>query len=897
MTGPARPVRWPLLGRDGELARIDEAIGARTSIVVVGPAGVGKSRLVADWMDRRTAGRPVPLVVRATRSTATIPFGAFARWVPERHRDHDRLGLFQMTAANLLGDGGTVVVVDDAQLLDDGSAALLLHLVQHTSARLVVTVRAGEPCPDAVVALWKDGLADRVDLAPLDQHDTSELARVALGGRVAASARLRLWQLTEGNPLYLREVLDAARHQGVLALRGNRWGWEGDLAGRGCLDDLVSDRLGAGDADERRILELVALGEPLPVDVLTRLVAPDRLAAVCRGAGTNGHSGRHDLLVEEHPPHDPAGPVVRLAHPLYAEVVRAGLPRFATRHRHGELARAACAAGYHRQDPLRVATWQLAGDDPGDPDLLLRAAHVAYVVDEAELSERLARAAEGAGAGWQAVLQRAEALGPSGRWDEADRLIATLSRSGAPLAARVTATRVRAEALVWHRGRSVAEAREVVARELPGIPEEAASPLLTLAARLAFADFDLDAAGTLSTAAASMAGTSTDRLHALATAAMVTAFRGHSGAAIELALALTPHAAALAAEDLLPAGFLAASYSFVAPLAGRIDEAAALFARLPDHEVLATYRSLRGFPALCLARAQLAQGRVDSAARLCQEVLVSMVGDENQYGRGNWVVATLAAAAGQAGDAATAAEALAWIDDHRAFMVAPDTLGLDLGRVWLHAARGETSDARALALAVADRARAGGSGLLEAMALVDATRLGAAETAGRLATLASTLGGPWLAAAATFARSLAARNGIGDGAGLDLAAEGFAAIGARLLAAESAAAAAQAHAAQGRRRHEGAARARALRLAGECEGAATPLLRRLAQEPPAARLTRREREVAELAARGRSNREIGEALHVSRRTVDSHLDHAYTKLGITTRQELPTALGLTPTPT
>jgi DNA-binding CsgD family transcriptional regulator len=257
------------------------------------------------------------------------------------------------------------------------------------------------------------------------------------------------------------------------------------------------------------------------------------------------------------------------------------------------------------------------------------------------------------------------------------------------------------------------------------------------------------------------------------------------------------------------------------------------------------------------------------------------------------VVATLAVAAGQAGDAATAAEALAWIDDHPAFPVGPDTLGLDLGRVWLHAARGETSTARALALAVAARAQATGCGLLEVTALVDAARLGAAaEAADRLAELSARLAGPFLAAASGFARALAA----GDGTGLDLAADGFAAAGARLLAAESATAAAEAHEVAGRRRPAAAARARALRWAGECDGAATPLLRRLAQEPPAAALTRREREVAELAARGRSNREIADALHVSRRTVDSHLDHAYTKLGITTRRELAPALGLTPAP-
>jgi DNA-binding CsgD family transcriptional regulator len=55
-------------------------------------------------------------------------------------------------------------------------------------------------------------------------------------------------------------------------------------------------------------------------------------------------------------------------------------------------------------------------------------------------------------------------------------------------------------------------------------------------------------------------------------------------------------------------------------------------------------------------------------------------------------------------------------------------------------------------------------------------------------------------------------------------------------------------------------------------------------------LTPSERRVAELAARGLSNREIAETLWVSRKTVEVHLGHAYGKLGIRSRAQLPAAL-------
>jgi DNA-binding NarL/FixJ family response regulator len=55
-------------------------------------------------------------------------------------------------------------------------------------------------------------------------------------------------------------------------------------------------------------------------------------------------------------------------------------------------------------------------------------------------------------------------------------------------------------------------------------------------------------------------------------------------------------------------------------------------------------------------------------------------------------------------------------------------------------------------------------------------------------------------------------------------------------------------------------------------------------------LTRREREIATLAARGLSNSEMADKLVVSVRTVEWHLQQVYTKLGIESRRELTRVL-------
>ena len=94
---------------------------------------------------------------------------------------------------------------------------------------------------------------------------------------------------------------------------------------------------------------------------------------------------------------------------------------------------------------------------------------------------------------------------------------------------------------------------------------------------------------------------------------------------------------------------------------------------------------------------------------------------------------------------------------------------------------------------------------------------------------------------------------------------------------------------------------RALDLATRCD--ATPLAERARTELLIAgarprrpqlsgvdALTTNERRVAALAADGRSNREIAQALYVSHKTVEKHLTAAYRKLGVGAREDLPGAL-------
>ena len=246
-----RTTPWPLVGRIEELDLLSTSvIEDSSSWVVAGAAGVGKSRLVTELLDRIAGVGIATATVRATRATATIPFGAFAPWVPDIDfadgdgAGPDRLQLLKSLSVALMGDDPrTVVVVDDAHLLDDGSAALVLHLATSTHVAVVATVRSGEPCPDAVVSLWKEALADRIDLQALSEAETASLLEDALGD-VEPAAQRRVWALTRGVPLYVREVVRAAEAQGVLVQVDQQWRWTGSLAGSDRLKELIAERLG-----------------------------------------------------------------------------------------------------------------------------------------------------------------------------------------------------------------------------------------------------------------------------------------------------------------------------------------------------------------------------------------------------------------------------------------------------------------------------------------------------------------------------------------------------------------------------------------------------------------------------------------------------------------------------
>ena len=121
---------WQLTGRAEELRFLDAATrrsGAR-GVLLAGAAGVGKSRLAREVLDRAEAKGMTTRWVSATASARGLPLGAFATVLGPISGDPIHL-LQQATDALSDGSRGVMVGVDDAHLLDELSALLLLQLV------------------------------------------------------------------------------------------------------------------------------------------------------------------------------------------------------------------------------------------------------------------------------------------------------------------------------------------------------------------------------------------------------------------------------------------------------------------------------------------------------------------------------------------------------------------------------------------------------------------------------------------------------------------------------------------------------------------------------------------------------------------------------------------------
>ena len=332
----------PFVGRRDEWRVLEDcwqtvASGSGVSAVIRGEPGIGKSMLMAEFArhaHRQGAtvlyGRcdeealvPYQPVVEALRHlvhaapvarlSSHVPAwvgSELVRLVPEAERigvggpdrhtegppdpEGDRFRLFEAVAdllASMTGDAPVVLAVEDVHWSDHSTELLLRHVARRGSRLPILVVMtlqdetmSGRGTPPLLAELSRDPGLVELRLAGLDQDEVARWIEALVGAALDPDARRvarELHQSTEGNPLYIREILRHLSEIGALVRRGDRTVLARPLDEVGLPDgirEVVDRRLGRLSEDVNQVLVLAAVIGPVFEELVLRRVADDMSA-------------------------------------------------------------------------------------------------------------------------------------------------------------------------------------------------------------------------------------------------------------------------------------------------------------------------------------------------------------------------------------------------------------------------------------------------------------------------------------------------------------------------------------------------------------------------------------------------------------------------------------------
>ena len=326
--GHERHLDSPIVGRTKELSllqhALERAIAERTShlFTLMGPAGVGKSRLVAEFLSTSASeatvlrGRclsygegvtffPLDDVVHqaagvAQDDTADVAVGklrASLTDAPEADRvaslvaglfgwgqpgtTEDSFWAVRKLLEHLARERPVVVVFDDIHWAEPTFLDLIEHLADWTREAAVLILCIARPELHEVRPAWGGGKlnATSILLEPLPADDASQLVDNLLGrADLPGAARDRILEAAEGNPLFVEEMLAMLIDDGLLRLEDGVWRSAEDLADvtiPPTIHLLLAARLDRLDADERGVIERGAVeGKVFHAGAVTSL-SPD----------------------------------------------------------------------------------------------------------------------------------------------------------------------------------------------------------------------------------------------------------------------------------------------------------------------------------------------------------------------------------------------------------------------------------------------------------------------------------------------------------------------------------------------------------------------------------------------------------------------------------------------
>jgi DNA-binding NarL/FixJ family response regulator len=675
-------------------------------------------------------------------------------------------------------------------------------------------------------------------------------------------------RLVEGNPLFLRELIAEGIESGTLKVVEGRWVFEEPFGVSAGLGRLVAGRMGRFSDSERTGLEVLAVAEPLDLEMADAFFEDESLEDLeRRGVVRILSQGRRN--------------VVEFVHPLFGETIGAETPVIRRRRIAGELLRDAVAAGARRrEDPLRLAMWHLESGEPIDETTLLTAAQFANIVSDHGLAERIARSGFEDTGGFPVGLELGEAVSRQGRAHESEDLFVELAAIVEDGQQRASLAMRRADNACFRSGNHD-RATELLKEARASMTDRASQIMLDSQLILVLA-FKPDPKAAFTRAVelielpdapdeAVLGATTVLGLVAIWLCDFPTVYRTTEDGLnlIETAGYAVPDAAA----RLLGNQIICQTFD------GRVEEAVRRSREGYEQAITPPIDDFSHVWAIHLGVALAVGGQVQDAVEVGRSACL-LTDRSDVIGYRTAVAGHLAVIAGQARDKANVEFALRRLET-APWAVPPVGFWTPRAQAWQHALAGDVQTATKLAAKAGEAALDDGMPLCAAWAMYDTVLFGQPpqDVVERLQEIAAGTSAVTINAYAEHAAALI----VGDPQAAENVAAGFQGRSELLYAVTAYLQAARLY----RDQNKNHAAARAVTKARQLDTQLPPEI--FAGTPPG--LTQRENEIAALAAQGFTSRQIADRLYLSVRTVNNHLATTYTKLGIHSRDELAGIVG------
>ena len=435
---------FSLVGRDADVRAVVDAVTGAGGALLVADQGLGKTAVSKAVLAVLGDG-VVPLWIHASPTLSRVPFGALAPYLASLQEDQTSSVLAAMRSVlahiNALAPGRrpVLLVIEDAHDLDESSAMLAAQLVASGAVKLLAMSRTVPGVPPELESLASDGLIVRRPLQPLDSGAALDLCRQALGGQVLPCLSESLVAASGGNPMFMLALLAQERRDGTLVERNGVWLLTGEppLPDRR-LTDLIKGHFSGCTPQQRQVLETVALADPIPLRLLLE----------------SADGGLVDALVESRlvTVGDDAERLVRVAHPLYGQVLRAMVPAARSLRLRQQLAPRLFSGPPTLQSLLRQVDWSLECGLAVPASRLVAAARLANALFNSRFALRAAGAVPPGRYRPAAQVEMAWAHYHNGEFPVAEELLGGVLQRARDLATAKSAAVLGAQLLLFRRG-------------------------------------------------------------------------------------------------------------------------------------------------------------------------------------------------------------------------------------------------------------------------------------------------------------------------------------------------------------------------------------------------------------------------------------------------------------